>query len=666
MGATCSRAGAAADVEGKPAPLSASPRRVQAPELAANLTQDGSFSTLSAENSSSNKSGTVVDAQGVPLKLNIAPSEVVTNPHVAMFVASGSMKSATNPHMRFSVKQRTQRPAEEDEKAQDAASVTDVMMSLMAVENVAYVTDIEGNFEYLTKYIELSAGLTLQAVDATDGSLVVELHEGWRFIFGGDSVDKGGAVGGSIRVVRTLLRLKRAYPERVSLILGNRDLNKMRFTSELADAEMANWATVPGAPWVTESKRVSPRLHLARLVAKERAIDEAAVDEAMLAEANTLSERIRWMLKETMGSDGEYERRRAELSLLAGGAGVPDDAVAASFLDSARPGGFMHELIREGQLAEFVSGTLYVHGGLLGRFGEGTTDCFGDVPGRSERIVSDARAWVDELNAWKDRMVDEWRERPEWQQPSPTTVAEYDTNERGGAALMRYGTVGQEPSVVLGRHLLPDSMPAPLPDALVATLNAAGVRRLVLGHTPHGDCPTIIRNRGKPVGAAEGEAPYVEVIMADTSYSDMCESPPRCRASSSSFLSPSATVPHPPATRAVPPSRAQEEPRQPWGRTLRGVRAWRWWRARAWQAARQPTHRLLPFQGWPALLHRAGGAIRAGGRARGDVQRPPRALHSQGAACVRRCAMCALQWLCRQISYGPGGAGKGDLYASGS
>jgi hypothetical protein len=52
-------------------------------------------------------------------------------------------------------------------------------------------------------------------------------------------VDKGNAVGGSIRVVNSLLALKRRYPDRVTLLLGNRDLNKMRLTSELAPSELA-------------------------------------------------------------------------------------------------------------------------------------------------------------------------------------------------------------------------------------------------------------------------------------------------------------------------------------------------------------------------------------------------------------------------------------------
>ena len=34
------------------------------------------------------------------------------------------------------------------------------------------------------------------------------------------------------------MKLKKRYPDRVVLLVGNRDANKMRFTSELHDTEM--------------------------------------------------------------------------------------------------------------------------------------------------------------------------------------------------------------------------------------------------------------------------------------------------------------------------------------------------------------------------------------------------------------------------------------------
>ena len=51
------------------------------------------------------------------------------------------------------------------------------------------------------------------------------LAEGAYFVFGGDVVDKGP---GDIRLCRQLVALKRRHPDRVFLVVGNRDLNKVR------------------------------------------------------------------------------------------------------------------------------------------------------------------------------------------------------------------------------------------------------------------------------------------------------------------------------------------------------------------------------------------------------------------------------------------------------
>ena len=40
---------------------------------------------------------------------------------------------------------------------------------------------------------------------------------------------------GDLRFLRSLLGLKARFPERVHLVLGNRDINKMRLPAELSD-----------------------------------------------------------------------------------------------------------------------------------------------------------------------------------------------------------------------------------------------------------------------------------------------------------------------------------------------------------------------------------------------------------------------------------------------
>ena len=69
---------------------------------------------------------------------------------------------------------------------------------------------------------------------------------------------------------------------------------------------------------------------------------------------------------------------------------------------------------------------------------------------------------------------------------------------------------------MLGRQLLKNGMPEPPPPSLVQSLAASGIHRLVVGHTPHGNCPTVIKSEA----ASEG-GPSLEILMCDTSCSDM-------------------------------------------------------------------------------------------------------------------------------------------------
>ena len=103
---------------------------------------------------------------------------------------------------------------------------------------------------------------------------------------------------------------------------------------------------------------------------------------------------------------------------------------------------------------------------------------------------------------------------------------------------MNYVVPGTGPSVVMARHLLPSGMPMQAPESLMHELNACGVRRLVVGHTPHGSCASVIKS-----GGLEGErSACLEVIMGDTSYSDASKEDMRGAAVSEIIIYPDATV----------------------------------------------------------------------------------------------------------------------------
>jgi hypothetical protein len=90
---------------------------------------------------------------------------------------------------------------------------------------IGYATDIEGNYDYWERYINLSKILSR----SVDGVLL--LNEDCHFVFGGDVVDRGY---GDLRVLADLIGLKRNYFDRVHFIMGNRDINKMRIPVELS------------------------------------------------------------------------------------------------------------------------------------------------------------------------------------------------------------------------------------------------------------------------------------------------------------------------------------------------------------------------------------------------------------------------------------------------
>lgn len=307
---------------------------------------------------------------------------------------------------------------------------------------VAYLTDVEGIWDKLEDFARENPLVRL-AGDRLD------LADSVTFVFGGDAIDRGPW---GRRVVAALLDAKRRYGDRVVLLAGNRDINKVRLARELAGHPPAR------AP---------------------REVAEAG-GPALL----------RWIFENTMGAKRAFEMRRAELA--AGGDAVTEGDVTASFVADVAPDGALTEYLAACQLAYRHGATLFVHGAV-------TPENLGTVPGR-ERAIGDVDEWVAALNDFYRGQVAAFRER-----------ARRADGEPAWAPLIAYqapvpGTRLNQASVVYGRPA--DALGNPLlpPPAVTGALRRAGIGRVIVGHTPSGDSPSVLCEDG------------FQLVIADNSY----------------------------------------------------------------------------------------------------------------------------------------------------
>lgn len=307
---------------------------------------------------------------------------------------------------------------------------------------VAYLTDVEGLWDKLEGFARDNPLVRLEG-----DRLVVE--EGATLVFGGDAIDRGAW---SRRVVATLLDAKRRHGERVVLLAGNRDINKMRLARELSGSPPAR------AP---------------------REIVEAGRPAL-----------LRWIFENTMGAKRAFDMRLAELAR--GGETITDEDVVESFVADVAPDGQLTEYLAACQLAYRADRTLFVHGAV-------TEENLGTVPGREGRI-GDVDEWVAALDDFYREQVTAYRERRARPggEPAWSALVAYQA-PIPGTRLNQASVVYGRPADALGNPRLP-------PRTVTQALARAGIGRVVVGHTPSGDSPSVLCDEG------------FQLVIADNSY----------------------------------------------------------------------------------------------------------------------------------------------------
>lgn len=214
---------------------------------------------------------------------------------------------------------------------------------------VGFFSDCEGHYDVWQRYLRMALVLYIpehsevsnvhpsedwrESLNSTSfATQQIRLKDDCHFIYGGDVCDRGN---GDIRLLKDLIALKERYPERIHFILGNRDVNKLRLPTALHRNVIAH---KPMAFWVK-----SP-----------------ADDEEFLL--NDRNEKMRWILKNTMGAPFSFECRRQELTEL----GLPhdDDSVTESYLSLVMPGGLLCKYLQYGKMSLVFEDTIFVHGAL--------------------------------------------------------------------------------------------------------------------------------------------------------------------------------------------------------------------------------------------------------------------------------------------------------------
>ncbi len=160
------------------------------------------------------------------------------------------------------------------------------------------------------------------------------------------------------------------------------------------------------------------------------------------------------------------------------------------------PAGLHFRYLQATQLAFRLGKTLFVHGGVA-------DECLGKIPGEAD--VDDVDGWIFSLNAFYRAQLALYAEHPVvvGKDPPWLPVILYQAPQKGlgrNPASVVYGRFGDDPW---------NNPRLPKPSTL-RWLFERGIRRVVVGHTPCGDLPAVLRP------PADWGCP-VEIIDADNS-----------------------------------------------------------------------------------------------------------------------------------------------------
>jgi hypothetical protein len=465
-------------------------------------------------------------------------------------------------------------------------------MSDVDVEKIEFISDIEGEWLWLLRVLKGSAAIGSASADVSKEDILTELQfcnlerfselvkkleiqPRYAVVFAGDIVDKGD---GSIRALKftRALHSNPANANRVHLIIGNREANKIRWSSELVpEYYQQNWRTLPEAYWwpgriipalqkfLEEALKPNDKYRIFQFPAEEdKRPSKEQIAQAVKefhAGSKSMEEYKRVILSGlnvTENVDNIDFAWRMYLNVEMGSANQPNVHGGATDIemyvrelcllhecDEARgrelalqeygkqvaADGDMTYYLEKGKLALVVGKNLFAHGSIQpggtsagGRRDRGAAvgadaeqrSSIGSIPGQPFDQMMGVEDWTEKLNKWKDEEVAEWKARPKWEElpVAPTYEA---WQGRGGHALINHGTPGA-------------TMPTVIYDTNRGRFNPADKDSPSL-HMPLGEAVKVRLQDAGIRAILNGHSPYghipqvqndgsISTIWADTSF----------------------------------------------------------------------------------------------------------------------------------------------------
>jgi hypothetical protein len=361
-------------------------------------------------------------------------------------------------------------------------------------KNTLVIGDIEGRLQDL--YGAVTKSTVLKIITEGSNQKLEFNNEQDKVVFIGNMIDHGGY---DVKVLETVVDLKERYPERVELIMGNRDINKLRLLFEMKRLDRSSIENFRIPSWHSDFEKY---------IAQDGVEYKHGKDEEELVKDKMFL--FKFLLTKTMGASKAFENFKREnqmeddLSvweeyssvLLEKGLDLERDTECG---DYAPTEGLLYRYLTNAKLVYFDadSHTLYTHGAL-------NSDNFLYYPQSKTHADNDdtnvVKTWSETLNKWAQECIQ----------------AAYDDKEDKALELIRLAEPkldaqknwdnenSHNESIIIAKPWTDGKLMPTL--AGQQQIYEKGVHIHVSGHTPVGDIPVY-------------RSALVNLVNVDTSYS---------------------------------------------------------------------------------------------------------------------------------------------------